>query len=646
MRVTMHKGFFYLHEAPSPEADNDFARKLRSEVSSSANYHHGHKRWRLPVSHQAVKALETMNLPLPPAIVGWRKQQDKLVQARARANAVKTMSPKEVKDRLDRMGVIWKVKPYDHQAVSVAYGLLLPAAAEYLDTGCGKTGVAAVVMDTLRRLKSYQRFLVMAPKSILNTSWGADITKFSDLKWVNISDPPEREPVTTCPKCGKSFKGHVAKGHLRTHMKQLFAREKEIAKNEVEAGVLAAAVAEETVEARVWDRAFAKFPELAPPGSDDKRTRLLRALKGDAQVFLINPESFKLVVDDLTDQDWDMCVVDESSCLKNPEAEITQKTIAFGASVRRRMCMTATPRPNSSLDFWGQMAFLDMSLGGSFYEFRRQFYYKGYDGYSWVAKTDTTDDEIRDIVFDRAIRYRLDDCVDLPGESYEKAEVTLTGKLRQHYDDMVDRMEVQLADGETITTSWAIVQANKLAQITSGFIFDDDGNARFLEDSPKISTTVEMAKRLIESEDRSVVIWVRFSDSEGRMLEDALSKYGVSTMHGGTKNHEASANAFISKKNRVMIANAASAKFGHTWVQSNVAIFHSYDYSFENFYQAKRRIYRIGQTKPVTYITVVAENTIDEVIAEAVKAKQEDSEAVVDQNVVSALTKAFRHGKR
>lgn len=403
-----------------------------------------------------------------------------------------------------------------------------------------------------------------------------------------------------------------------------------------------------------------RHPELVPPAQEDKRSRLLRALADDKhQVFLINPESFKLVLDELMDQDWDAVVVDESSMLKSPRSQITKKMQLFGGRVSRRYIMTATPRPNSSLDFWGQMAFLDQCLGGNYYAFRDRYYYQGYDGFSWHEKHEDVDNMIWDIVSDRSYRVKLEDCVDLPGETTERLAVDLSPQLAAHYDDMLKKMAIEVegadvdaqgrkldSEGKIIDTQWRIVQMNKLAQITSGYVYDNDGNVTFLEDSPKVTATVDMARRLIEDEDRFVVIWVRFTKTEGAAIEKALAKYGVSTLHGGTKNVEASVSAFKSKKNRVMVAHARSAQFGHTWVHSNVAIFHSYDYSWEAFYQAKRRIYRLGQTTPVTYLVNVARGTVDEEILRRVFDKENASEAVIDDNVFAALQRRRNMVKR
>lgn len=620
MKINVRNGMMRVY-GPGPEA----VKTMTESVSPDARWHAAWKCWNVPLSYDAVAGMKKVFGVLPPEIADWEREQSRLVKLRVEANKLKDADPADVRERLAKIGVEFKRPLFNHQIISAAYVLKLPTAGLFMDTGTGKTATLATVMQALAKLRDYRRFLVMAPKSILGASWAADIAEFSDLRAVNISDPPPRPPVLTCPGCQRAFKSHVSWQHMRTHCKKLVDK-----------------LGEEQAKAAV----FAKYPDLVPPGADSKRDRLKRALASDAQVFLINPESFKLALDDIEERDWDMFVVDESSCLKSPKSQITKATIEFGSQVKRRVAATATPRPNSSLDFWGQMAFLDTALGGNFYTFREKYYFKGYDGFSWLPKTSTVDEEIRDIVYQRAVRYKLDDCVDLPGETFETRDIDIGDKLRTAYAEMEHEMQVTLDNGEVVATEWLVVKLNKLSQITSGFVFDENGKAQWLDrDSPKIAETLRTTRDLIDVEDRSVVIWIRYQE-EAETLARELAGYGVSTMHGGTRDHEASAAAFKSGKNRVMIAHPASAKFGHTWVEHcNIAIFHSYDYSFENWYQARRRIYRIGQKKPVTYLTMVARGTVDEDVMEAVMDKRDAHEAVVDGNVFALLTRRIK-GRR
>lgn len=645
-RVHLYRGTLYLAGVPA-DTDAAFAAALAKAVGT-CRWHGGHRRWVIPLSADAVDGLARARAPLGTDIDDWRREQADLARRRRRANAIKIKTDSQLDALLERSRVRQRRPLFPHQKIGAAYMIALPACALLMDTGTGKTATAATAMQAMfDRVPDFRRALVIAPKTILNSGWGDDISEFSWLSWVNISNPPRRPEVKTCPRCGRAFKRHVAWRHMATHMRSFLAK----VTARVEADTPAdtedrAKVVRDAVKEIGQKLLYSRSPELKPPAQDTKRERLLRALADDShQVFLINPEGFKLVIDDLLDQDWDLVVVDESSMLKNPKSDITRKMQLFGGRVRRRVIMTATPRPNTSMDFWGQMAFLDQSLGGNFHAFRNKYYYKGYDGYSWMPKHEDVDNEIWDVVSERSYRVRLQDCVDLPGETTERMETDLTPELAAHYRDMLTSMSVTIDKGsgrdKVIDTEWRIVQMNKLSQITSGYIFDNDGNAEFLADSPKVKASVEMARRVIEDEDRFVVIWARYAE-EMAMLEERLEKYGVSTCHGRTRNVDKSVADFKARKTRVMIAHPRSAQFGHTWVHCDFALFHSYDYSWEAFYQAKRRIYRIGQKRPVTYMVNVARGTVDELILSSVFNKESASEAVVDANVFDKLDFLFR----
>jgi SNF2 family DNA or RNA helicase len=449
-------------------------------------------------------------------------------------------------------------------------------------------------MEILNKRKSLKRFLVIAPKSILRLGWGADIDQFSGLKWADISDP---EPPTTniCPECDRAFKRTISKKHIESHM-------------EVE-------------------EFYSLYPQTRTKGSWTKPELIAWHLATDASVFVINPEAFKIYMDHIP-QDWDLVVIDESSMLKSPRSQTTDKLVQFGAGLKRKIILSGTPRPNTSLDLWGQMAFLEPGLWPSFHRFRKQYYESDEYGYKWRPRPNA-DDDIGDIVFQRALRVKLRDCVDLPPETYIDAEVTLGTELRRHYKSMLDEMIVELED-QDVDTDYKLVQMNKLAQIASGFIYDDDKVPHYLGDNAKLKETVRLATNLIVDEGRPVVIWVRFPATEGAAIEASLKMFGVSTLHSKTRDVEKSVNDFKSGKNMVMIAHPLSAKFGHTWVHSNVAIFHSYDYSWENYYQARHRILRIGQKRPVTYINIVAKSTVDRVILRKLKAKAAASAQMLD----------------
>ena len=59
MNLEMYRGLVYVYDSPGEE-DQAFAKRIWRQVSSSASYHSGHKRWRIPLSHGAVRELKAM----------------------------------------------------------------------------------------------------------------------------------------------------------------------------------------------------------------------------------------------------------------------------------------------------------------------------------------------------------------------------------------------------------------------------------------------------------------------------------------------------------------------------------------------------------------------------------------------------------
>lgn len=69
------------------------------------------------------------------------------------------------------------------------------------------------------------------------------------------------------------------------------------------------------------------------------------------------------------------------------------------------------------------------------------------------------------------------------------------------------------------------------------------------------------------------------------------------------------------------VGQIATAGLGITLTAASIMVFYSLDYSMSNFEQAKARIHRVGQHNPCTYLYLVARETVDEKVLEALKNK-------------------------
>ena len=70
-----------------------------------------------------------------------------------------------------------------------------------------------------------------------------------------------------------------------------------------------------------------------------------------------------------------------------------------------------------------------------------------------------------------------------------------------------------------------------------------------------------------------------------------------------------------------MICTPQTGSYGITLTQANTVIYYSNGYDLEKRLQSEDRAHRIGQKKTVTYIDIIAEDTVDEKIVKALRDK-------------------------
>ena len=81
---------------------------------------------------------------------------------------------------------------------------------------------------------------------------------------------------------------------------------------------------------------------------------------------------------------------------------------------------------------------------------------------------------------------------------------------------------------------------------------------------------------------------------------------------------------------QVFVAQTRTAGLGITLTAADTAIFYSLDYSFADYDQARCRIHRIGQRNTCTYIHLLAKDTVDSKVLQALQQKRSVADDVVD----------------
>ena len=113
------------------------------------------------------------------------------------------------------------------------------------------------------------------------------------------------------------------------------------------------------------------------------------------------------------------------------------------------------------------------------------------------------------------------------------------------------------------------------------------------------------------------------------MLEK--KKLGYRLIYGATKDRAEQVKDFQENSDvKVFVGQLQTTGMGLTLTAASVAVFYSLDFSYANYEQSRARIHRIGQKEKCLYIHLVAKNTVDEKIMNALKHKGDIAKLMVD----------------
>jgi len=353
----------------------------------------------------------------------------------------------------------------------------------------------------------------------------------------------------------------------------------------------------------------------------------------DLHILIMNVEAFstkkgKLFAEKFLNCHKTLMAIDESTTIKNPEAIRTRAIVGLGKDVKYKRILTGSPVTKSPLDLFSQCYFLDPWLldHQSFYSFKtryaitKQINVSGRMVHLVVGYRNLG--ELSDKLKPFSFRVLKDDCLDLPSKTFMKRTIQLTEEQKKVYKQM---KEIALAtlNGKLITTHNVITQLMRLHQITCGHFKSDDGQTQKLSNN----RLDELMDVLSEMEGKAV-IWAHYRYDIESIVEAIIKEHGeksVVTYYGDTSTEDRQkAIKLIQDPNspvRFIVGTPQTGGYGITLTGASTMIYYSNGYDLEKRQQSEARIDRIGQEKPMTYIDIIAEGTVDEKIVKALRTK-------------------------
>jgi SNF2 family DNA or RNA helicase len=345
---------------------------------------------------------------------------------------------------------------------------------------------------------------------------------------------------------------------------------------------------------RTWgDELFRNFPHLTFSvlhGSRDKRFKLLEQ---EVDVYIINHDGVKIMHEALAARaDIDTVIIDEiSQAARNASTgrwKSLKKTIADKPRV---WGFTGTPTPNAPTDAWAQCRLINPSSVGPYFGAFRDQVMKKISPSKFVARDGAL--EIVSNAMQPAIRFKRDECIDLPPKTYETRTVEMSTEQNTMYKAMLTRLHSEY-EGAQITAFNEAVKAMKLVQIACGVVYDNDSEPVVIPAPKRLAVTRE----IIDEAGSKVIVFVPFTSALEAVAEYLRQYFTVEIVSGATSK-TARDQIFGAFQNspvpRVLVANAGVMSHGLSLTAASVIVWFAPTSSAETYEQAGARISRPGQ---------------------------------------------------
>lgn len=306
--------------------------------------------------------------------------------------------------------------------------------------------------------------------------------------------------------------------------------------------------------------------------------KYLRADDGESPVVVTNYE----MLDHFDVTKFVGVVIDESSVLKAFDGKTRTAIIEAFAHTPYRLAATATPAPNDFTELGNHSQFLGIKTRMEMLS--EYFVHDGETTQEWRLKGHAESAFWRWVATWACIIQRPSDF------GYDDAGYALPPiDVREHI------IPVDVEDG------W---KAGQLFAIDTKTLSEQRANRRATMDK-RVKAAVDIA---LSNPGDPVVIWAELN-AEQDAVASALAEYGVS-IEGSQKHEEKESlhETWLAGQRYALVSKVAIFGFGVNWQHCARMVFLGASHSFEQTYQAIRRIWRFGQKRNVEVTIIRAEN--------------------------------------
>lgn len=366
-----------------------------------------------------------------------------------------------------------------------------------------------------------------------------------------------------------------------------------------------------------------------------------RALRADADIYVINRENVEWLVGEYGSKwPFDTVVIDELSSFKNHQSKRFRALRRVRPMIKRLIGLTGTPAPNSLIDLWPQIYLLDQGerLGKTITSYRDRYFTpgerSGHVVYNWRQKKES-EERIYEAISDIAVSMKAEDWLKLPERIDRAIKVKLDDKARDQYKKLERELLLPFQDGDVVATTAAVL-SNKLLQMASGAVYDEDRGVKLIHDAK-----LDALEDIIEAANgKPVMVFYNFKHSLARIQE----RFPQARILRKGKNGNEDIAAWNNDEIPLLLLHPKSAGHGLNLQESSCQTIVWFDqiWSLEEDQQANARVHRQGQTRNIVVLRLVAEGTMDEEAVAALERKASGQEALMQ--AVKARIEKIKEG--
>jgi SNF2 family DNA or RNA helicase len=398
-----------------------------------------------------------------------------------------------------------------------------------------------------------------------------------------------------------------------------------------------------------WKKEFEKFSKidqekiLVLTMNGKTRTTHLESLKGTGAIVVTNYEAVQIesFYDALLKWRPEVVIYDESHKLKAATTSRHKKCVPLSDAALHRYLLTGTPVLNTPMDLFGQYRLLDggQQFGKSFFVFRKSYFHDKNAGMpkqkyfpKWEVKQELLP-IFSKVIAATAAQAKKSECLDLPPLIKSEITVELGKDQRKAYESMKAAFLAEL-EGVTTVAEFAMTRTLRLQQIVSGYVSEvvnGEEKVAYVKDNPRLDAFTDLLESL---EGEKVIVWTTFRATYG-MLGRVAKELGRTSVfltgEQSAKEKEESIEAFRFGDADTLIANPQAGGAGINLQEAPYSIYYARNYSLEQYLQSEGRNYRGGSDmhEKVQHFHLMAKDTIDEVILNALMKKQNLADAIL-----------------